>query len=51
MTDFVLRIVQDQRDLIELVGGPQSDDEPLEQLREGAGAQQLQLTFLCLAQQ
>ena len=51
VTNLVLRIVQDQRYLIELVGGAQSDDEPLEQLRERAGAQQLQLALLCLAQQ
>ncbi len=51
MPDFVLRVVQDQLDVIELVRGPQAHDEPLEQLRQRAGAQQFQLALLCLAQQ
>src|SRR2546430_7213564 len=51
MPDLVLRIVQDQRDVIELVGAAQARDEALEQLRQRAGAQQLQLALLRLAQQ
>src|SRR5205823_9672742 len=51
MPDLVLRIVQDQPDGIELVGAAQARDEPLEQLRQRAGAQQLQLALLRLAQQ
>src|SRR5213079_1587062 len=51
MPDLVLRIVQDQPDVIELVGAAQARDEPLEQLRQRAGAQQLQLALLRLAQQ
>ena len=49
--DLVLRVVQDQPDLIELVGAAQAHDEPLEQLRQRAGAQQFQLALLRLAQQ
>src|SRR5260370_38234439 len=51
VADVVLGIVQDQPDAIELVGAAQARDEPLEQLREGAGAQQLQLALLGLAQE
>ena len=47
----MLRVVQDQGDLIELVRAAQSHDEPVEQLRERAGAQQLELPLLRLAQQ
>jgi len=51
VADLVLRIVQDERHLIELVRRTQSKDEPLEQLVQRGGTQQLQLALLGLAQQ
>lgn len=51
VADLVLRVIQQDRDAVELVGRPQSRDQPLEQLRQRACAQQLQLARLRLAQQ
>jgi hypothetical protein len=51
VADLVLGVIQNQRHAVELIGGAQSDDEPLEQLGEGVRAQQFQLTVLRLAQQ
>ena len=49
--DLVLRVVQDQPDLIELIGRAQADDEALEELCERSGSQQLELALLGLAKQ
>ena len=51
VADLVLRVVQDERHLVEPVREAQPVDQALEQLGERAGAQQLQLALLRLAQQ
>ncbi len=51
MADLVVRIVEDQRHFIQLVGGAQPLDEQIEQLVQRASAQQLEFAFLGLAQQ
>jgi hypothetical protein len=51
MADLVLRIVQRQRDGIELVGFTQAADQAIEELCDRAGPQQLELPLLSLAQQ
>ncbi len=42
--------MQDQSDCIELIRGAQSMDQPLQQLRQRACSQQLELALLGLAQ-
>ncbi len=51
VADFMVGVGQDQRDRVEHVRGAQTVNQPLQQLRQGAGAQQLELALLRLAQQ
>src|SRR5579862_36484 len=51
VADLVLRVVEDERDFLELVGGAQAHDEAIEELSDRTGAQQLELPFLRLAQE